>query len=125
LPPVVTISRRETGKVNGEAKPGECRVTIVQEQECHCEPSLGRRGNLEPNVDTPPLIAELWKLLRNNPSVKIINEPYHFTVLRRNNRCVGGRINELVMKPGEVNDYLLNHPDEEITWQNLLKKREE
>jgi hypothetical protein len=125
LPPIVTISRRETGKVNGEAKPGECRVTIVQEQECHCEPSLGWRGNLKPNADTPPLIAELWKLLRDNPSVKIINEPYHFTVLRRNDRYVGGRINELVMKPGEVNDYLLNHPDEEITWQNLLKKREE
>jgi hypothetical protein len=24
------------------------------------------------------------------------------------------------MKPGEVNEYLLNHPDQEITWKNLF-----
>jgi cytochrome c oxidase assembly protein Cox11 len=38
----------------------------------------------------------------------------------KNDRYVGGRINELVMKPGEVNEYLLNHPDQEITWKNLF-----
>ncbi|MFA5324101.1 MAG: hypothetical protein WC373_15615, partial [Smithella sp.] len=76
-------------------------------------------GENIPTQDTPELLKELWKLLRDNPAVKIINTPDRFTVLR-NDRYVGGRINELVMKPGEVNDYLLNHPDEEITWKNLL-----
>jgi hypothetical protein len=70
-----------------------------------------------------PLLAELYKLLKDNPGVKIINTPDRFTVLR-NDRYVGGRINELVMRPGEVNDYLLSHPDEEITYQNLIIKNE-
>jgi len=92
----------------------------IQEKECHCETSLASRGNLEPSADTSPLLLELYQLLKNNPAVKIINTPDRFTVLR-NDRYVGGRINELVIKPGEVNDYLLSHPDEEITWKNLIK----
>lgn len=66
-----------------------------------------------------PLIAELYQLLKNNPAVKIINKPERFTVLR-NDRYVGGRINDLVFKEPDVREYILNHPDEEITWKNLL-----
>ncbi|MFA5284506.1 MAG: CHC2 zinc finger domain-containing protein [Smithellaceae bacterium] len=89
-----------------------------------CPPPAGvaqsAGGGVNPPSDYPELLKELYKLLRDNPAVKIINTPERFTVLR-NDRYVGGRINELVMKPGEVNDYLLSHPDEEITWKNLFK----
>jgi len=70
--------------------------------------------NLEPNL------LELYDLLKRNPAVKIINTPSRFTVLR-NGKYVGGRISELIFKVPEVTEYILNHPDEEITGGNLLR----
>lgn len=107
LVPALTLGKSETGKVKSEKD---------------SSPSRGEdKGGGEniPTQDTPELLKELYKLLRDNPGVKIINTPERLTVLK-NDRYVGGRINELVMKPGEVNDYLLSHPDQEITWKNLL-----
>lgn len=66
-----------------------------------------------------PLISELYKLLKNNPGVKIINTPERYTVLK-NDRYVGGRINELVMREQEIIDYIIAHPDAEITHANLI-----
>lgn len=71
-----------------------------------------------------PLLLELYHLLKSNPAVKIINNENRITVLR-NGKYVGGRINDLVMHPGEVYEYILNHPDEEITHLNLLKVKGE
>lgn len=109
LPPVITMVKSETGKMKSETK----NIFSPLRGE-----DKGGSENMPPE-DTPELLKELYKLLRDNPAVKIINTPDRFTVLK-NDRYVGGRINELVMKPGEVNDYLLNHPEHEITWKNLL-----
>jgi hypothetical protein len=121
LPPVVTMLRRETLNVKGETKEAKHKTSSVKSEK-DSSPLRGEdKGGGEniPPEGTPTLLAELYKLLRDNPAVKIINTPDRFTVLR-NDRYVGGRINELVMRPGEVNDYLLSHPDQEITWVNLL-----
>jgi len=78
------------------------------------------------SLDYPPPVLELWGLLKKNPSVKIINTPTRFTVLR-DGKYVGGRINELVFRTLEVTDYLSNHPAEEIDAANLIvegRKRE-
>ena len=125
LPPVVTMGRSSKFKVQGSTLnkdvmpvPHTRDLTPAGIQsDCHSREG-GNPGN-EPNEDTPELLKELYQLLKNNPAVKIINTPDRFTVLR-NDRYVGGRINDLVMKPGEVNDYLLNHPDEEINYKNLM-----
>jgi DNA primase len=69
--------------------------------------------------DLPPSVRELWLLLRNNPTVKIINAPGRYTVLR-GGKYVGGRINELVFKSPEVLDYISNHPADEIDGTNLI-----
>lgn len=110
LPPVITMGRRAgtpcTPPKSTPITPNECRAG---------SPSTPN----QPPETASALLKELWKLLRENPGVKIINTPTRFTVLK-NDRYVGGRINELVMKPGEVNDYLLNHHDEEITYKNLF-----
>jgi hypothetical protein len=66
-----------------------------------------------------PLIAETYRLLLNNPSVKIINTPDRYTALR-NGKYVGGRINELVFKEQAVMDYILNHPATEIDYKNFI-----
>lgn len=68
-----------------------------------------------------PLIAELYRLLKNNPGVKIINTPDRYTVLK-NDRYVGGRINYLVMREQEIIDYIINHPAPEITYKNILRE---
>jgi len=100
LPPVITIMNQQktSSPLKGEDKSG---------------------SENKPPESASESLKELWKLLRDNPGVKIINTPDRFTVLR-NDRYVGGRINELVMRPGEVKDYLLSHPDEEITYHNLF-----
>ena len=65
-------------------------------------------------------ILELHGLLLKNPSVRIINTPERFTVLR-NGKYVGGRINELVFHTPEVTRYIMEHPADEITGENLLR----
>jgi hypothetical protein len=115
LPPVLTPGKNE-------------KVKAKEENNCQCETNpanhetnKANRETIEPSADTPPLLAELWKLLRNNPGVTIINTPERYTV-SRNDRYVGGRINDLVMKEDTVREYILTHPDTEITWKNLLNK---
>ncbi len=73
-----------------------------------------------PTEATPPLLVELWNLLRANPSVVIINQPDRFAILR-NGKYVGGRINWLVTREKEVTDYIFEHPAEEINWKNLIQ----
>ena len=105
LPPVMKTEGLRR-KVEEEAEPG------------HCEGEA--RGNLQPPPEnTPELLVELWNLLKNNPSVRIVNEPDRFTVLK-GEKFVGGRINYLVFREKEVTDYLLDHPDAEITAGNLF-----
>lgn len=69
-----------------------------------------------------PLIAELYKLLRDNPAVKITNKPDRLSI-ERNGKYVGGRINDLVFKEPDVQEYILNHPDEEIMYTNFLREK--
>lgn len=66
-----------------------------------------------------PLLLELWKLLRNNPGVRIINNAEHFTV-QRNGKYVGGRINHLVFREPVVTDYIMNLNVAEIDGNNLV-----
>lgn len=111
LPPVLTIKAE-----GGDQKSG------VREKQCPPPTGVAQSaggGENNPPEGTPPLLAELWQLLRENPGVKIINTPDRFTVLR-NDRFVGGRINYLVFREKEVTNYILDHPDTEIGWQNLF-----
>lgn len=103
LPPVFKVSHKSRTSCGTDHKSIETQHSSV--------PS--------PPADAPEQLTELWRLLRENPGVKIINTPTRFTVLKHE-RYVGGRINELVMKPGPVNEYLINHPDETITHHNLF-----
>lgn len=124
LPPVLTIARRAGTPCTPPkstpiaAQSGDCAIQNTAQAQNECRAGTPCTPN-QPPESAPALLKELWKLLRENPGVKIINTPTRYTVLK-NDRYVGGRINELVMKPGEVNDYLLNHPDQEITWKNLF-----
>ena len=128
LPPAVMINKgrvaetstKELIRTKATTRDNSAMGVVLADKQ-----ATGSAGsNPATSTNTPPLLAELYKLLKDNPSVKIINAPDRFTVLR-NDRYVGGRINELVMRPGEVNDYLLSHPEEEITHQNLLKVKGE
>jgi DNA primase len=133
LPPVVTLtkSKRSDARSVSGTIPERSERDNAQATRDHAPSSVipvvdalqGTQAGIQANQppeSAPALLKELWKLLRENPGVKIINTPTRYTVLK-NDRYVGGRINELVMKPGEVNDYLLNHQDEEITWKNLFQ----
>ena len=104
LPPILTIS--------AAAKTGtqETKKPVVTPAQPEAQLPAG----------TPPLLAELWQLLRANPGVKIINQPDRFTILRNGKYGGAGRINYLVMREQEVTDYLFAHPDQEIGWQNLM-----
>lgn len=108
LPPALTIS---------EPPPVRDRRPEIR----HGEPNIRTE---EPPLDLHPGIIELRDLLRKNPTVKIINTPTRFTVLR-DGKYVGGRINELVFRTSEVTDYLMKHPDEEIDGGNLISRRSE
>lgn len=107
LPPILTMVKREAESVKRE------NIVIPARAEIQSPPE-----------GTPPLLAELWQLLRENPGVKIINEPDRFTILRNGKYGGVGRINHLVMREKEVTDYILNHPDAEIGWQNLITSGE-
>lgn len=72
-----------------------------------------------PDPDIPAAVRELLDLLRKNPSVRIINEPGHYTVLR-DGKWVGGRISELVFRSPEVVDYIALNPAAEISAANLV-----
>lgn len=104
LPPVVMMNSRVAASVP-QTKPTTGREV----------PAASQRAP----EGTPPLLEELWTLLRSNPGVKIINTPDRFTILR-NGKYVGGRINHLVMREKEITNYIFDHPSEEITWENLL-----
>lgn len=101
LPPSMTLNevRRSAARVAGAAIPGRSA------------------DNKQKNIH--PLIAELYQLLKNNPGVKIINTPERYTVLK-NDRYVGGRINDLVMREQEIIDYIMSHQAQEINYKNFL-----
>ena len=84
-------------------------------------PAAGQPITNPPGDDGPlsPPLRELYLLLRNNPTVRIINTATRYTVLR-NGRYVGGRINELVFRDQECMKYLANHPAEEIHAGNYV-----
>jgi DNA primase len=106
LPPVVTLTARKS-----VAPPAERREPAA---------SAENKEFARPTEHTPPLLAELWTLLRANPSVVIINQPDRFAILR-NGKYVGGRINWLVTREKEVTDYIFAHPAAEINWKNLIQ----
>ena len=102
LPPALTM---ESPKITRDVGPGGAIVKGL----------VG--GSLPP--DTPPVLRELYDLLRKNPSVKIINSPGRYTVLR-DGKYVGGRINELVFRDPTVLNFVSNHPAEEISGGNFI-----
>jgi hypothetical protein len=120
LPPVVTME--EQNKVI----PVKAGI-----QSADCPPPLGvaqRAGGGFTESDIAaiiehrglgPNILELWKLLRANPAVKIINNAERFTILRHG-KYVGGRINDLVTRCPDVFEYILDHPDPEIDYKNFM-----
>lgn len=67
-----------------------------------------------------PEIAELWVLLRRNPTVHIINMQERFALMRGDKPGVGGRIQQLVLCVPSVTNYILSHPSQEVNWENLL-----
>ncbi len=68
-----------------------------------------------------PEIAELCVLLRRNPTVRIINTQERFAIMRGNKPGAGGRIQQLVLSVPAVTDYILAHPAEEVTWENIIE----
>lgn len=84
----------------------------------HGEPDL--RNSAPPPGEYPAELLELYNLLRQNPSVRIIHTCDRFTVLR-DGKYVGGRINFLVFRVPVVTDYVLNHPAEQIDGTNFLQ----
>lgn len=119
LPPVLTIKAGAGDQGTGNREKKRPQPAQSPAYTGGVAPMGAGGGENKPPQGTPPLLSELWQLLRDNPSVKIINTPDRFTVLR-NDRYVGGRINHLVFREKEVTDYILNHPDAEIGWQNLF-----
>ncbi|MCK9432117.1 MAG: CHC2 zinc finger domain-containing protein [Candidatus Omnitrophica bacterium] len=67
-----------------------------------------------------PEIAELCVLLRRNPTVRIINTQERFSIMRGDKPGAGGRIQQLVLSVPSVMDYILAHPAEVITWENIM-----
>jgi hypothetical protein len=114
LPPALTIAAVIPAKAG-----------IQKETDAVIPAQAGIQNIQSPPEGTPPLLVELWKILRENPGVKIINEPGRFIILRNGKYGGAGRINHLVFHEKEVTDYILNHPDQEITWNNLFIKHEE
>lgn len=102
LPPVLTMTAAQKTAIKAPAaKPAPLSVSDAQVE------------------DLPPPVRELWSLLKKNPTVKIINTPGRYTVLR-DGKYVGGRINELVFRTPEVLEYIANHPAGEIDSGNLI-----
>lgn len=123
LPPALTIA---------DPGPATKRPAVVRNPEPEirsAEPALRRAAPPEarsatgpsapPAAALAPPVNELYRLLRDNPRVKVINAPSRYTVLR-DGKYVGGRINELVFKTPEVLDYIANHPAEEIDAGNFI-----
>jgi len=108
LMPALTI---ESGTVTRPAKYEGKDFRSVTKEESGLSPAS--------RPDLPPEIWELRDLMRKNPGTQIINTPERFTVLR-NDRFVGGRINELVFRTPSVTEYLMTHPAETIDAGNLI-----
>jgi len=111
LPPALTMDDSAAEKKEA----GETKSPVI--------PATAREEK-RPLQDFHPSILELRRLLLGNPSVKIINSAARFTVLR-NDKYVGGRINELVFRVPESRDYILSHPAEVIDGKNLIYTRGE
>lgn len=113
MPPALTIG--DDDDLRG-AKVEESATTQPRSEAIMSKNELTAEVEVE---DLAPEIRELHALLRKNPSVRIINAPGRFTVLR-DGKYVGGRINELVFRTPVVTDYILNHPAEEIDGGNFI-----
>lgn len=103
LPPALTIATPEP-------------VAYRDPEVRHGSPEI---RHADPPPDLPAPVLELLGLLRKNPSVRIINTPGRYTVLR-DGKHVGGRIGELVFRDDAVMDYIANHPAAEIDGNNLV-----
>lgn len=107
LPPALTItSENKEVRMEGE----RCYSSSL---------TLQKMTAIVESKGLSPLILELWKLLRSNPGVRIVNTPERLTVLRHE-KYVGGRINYLVFREPIVTDYILNNTAEEIGAANLI-----
>jgi len=104
LPPALTI------KAHGERQ--KTKDSPVKYHPESSETGILRIGHV------PAAVYELEGLLKQNPTVVIINTDRRFTVLR-NGKYVGGRINQLVFSE-EVRGYIFNHPATEINGENLI-----
>lgn len=109
LPPALTIGVKPAAR---EPEPKSENREHDTEAPGDCVPSPEA-------ADIPPTIRELHVLLKNNPTVKIINTPDRMTVLRHG-KWVGGRIGDLVFRDAAVRDYILTHPAQEIDGANLI-----
>lgn len=118
LPPVLTIEEDSKSKGQGARLKDQENPPFVK----------GDTGGLQDDVlsrpDLPPDIWELLTLLRKNPGVVIYNTESRFAVLRHG-KYVGGRINELVFRNTAITDYIMAHPDREITAENLIHPMKE
>lgn len=105
LPPVLTLDDRVRGSMikdqekdkpapTSQTAPGVIPTDGRNLSEADIAAIIEQRG-LGPNI------LELWKLLRANPAVKIINNDEHFCI-QRHGKYVGGRINELVTRNKDV-----------------------
>ena len=111
LPPALMIAG--SGPAADVSAPVATRKVAPSQEKTNSE-----EGDMVPE-GVPGAIVELRNLLRKNPSVRIVNQPGRYTVLR-DRKYVGGRIGELVFRNAEVIDYLAVHPASEITPGNLI-----
>lgn len=107
LPPAITIddqAKKKTPHPENKAKPASFPLQTDSDVL---------------SAQLPASVMELRELLRKNPSVRIINTPERFAVLR-GDKYVGGSINRLVFQNRDVRDYLSTHPGESIGWENII-----
>lgn len=120
LPPALTIGNVR-GLEDGVIPPGMTRgISPLASAIENVNKALAETSRI---LDLAPAVLELLGLLRKNPSVKIINTPGRYTVLR-DGKYVGGRINELVFRDAAVMDYIASHPAAEIDGTNLIFRME-
>jgi len=117
LPPVMTIEREPTNRTATEPSEQPQKKTAPDPEQEKTAP-----GHETP-VEIPAAVYELEALLKRNPAVVIIHTARRYSVLR-NGKYVGGRIGRLAFSE-EVREYLMfQHPDEEITGDNLIMREE-
>lgn len=121
MPPAITLDDRER---HPEREPGD----ETEEENIGTNRPIGETKppgdkTSAPDPDLPASVLELYKLLRQNHDVRIINTPERFAVVRgQDERPVGGRIGQLVMHDDAVLDYIAAHPAPEIDAKNFMRR---